>query len=72
MSSRYVLRQLVVVGKDLSSGPPRGEGSGAIFPGRPVIFCWAPVIFFGEIFPRKGQDICFFGQSIDIWYEKLR
>jgi hypothetical protein len=28
---------------------------------RPLeIFCWAPVIFLGEIFPRKGQDICVF------------
>jgi hypothetical protein len=25
-----------------------------------------------EIFPRKGQDIWFFGQSNEIWYEKLR
>jgi hypothetical protein len=25
----------------------------------------------GEIFPCKGQDICFLGQSTEIWYEKL-
>jgi hypothetical protein len=42
---------------------------------RPLeIFCWAPVIFLGEIFPRKGEDIFFLGggQSTEIWYEKLR
>ena len=39
-----------------------GGGRGQIAPGPQVlkaqeIFCWAPVIFLGEIFPRKGQDI---------------
>ena len=54
----------------------RGAGGGEIaraprFWGPLEIFCWAPVIFLGEIFPRKGQDICFFGQSTEIGYEKL-
>ena len=46
----------------------RGEGQGGKFPPAPSVlgslkkFCWAPVIFLGEIFPRKGQDICFLGK----------
>ena len=53
----------------------RAAERGGEFPqvlGVPRNFCWSPVFFLGEIFPRKGQDICFFGQSTEIWYEKLR
>jgi hypothetical protein len=59
----------------LWTGPPRGgERGGGIAPGPQVpleIFCWAPVIFLEEIFPRKGQEIWFFGQSTEIWYKKI-
>ena len=43
----------------------QGRREGGIAPdprfwGPLEIFCWAPVIFMGEIIPRKGQDIWVF------------
>jgi hypothetical protein len=53
----------------------RGAGGGGqIAPGPQVLgaprnFLLGPSHFLGEIFPRKGQDIWFFEQSTEIWYE---
>jgi hypothetical protein len=52
-------------GRREGGGLPRGPR----FWGPLEIFCWAPVIFLEEIFPRKGQDIWFLGESNEIWYE---